>query len=374
MAKKLIVIAGEASGDLHGANLIHALRAEDPTLEIHGIGGDRIRQTGALSFRDIAHFHVTGITDALKRLPDYRRAGRDILADVRRVRPHAAVLIDNPGFNLHLADKMKELGIPVIYYIAPQIWAWAPKRIFRMKKSISKVLVVFEFEKRFYEEKNIPVEWVGHPLKDILHEAEVPVTGKGPRSIVLMPGSRKGELNMLLEAFLGACAILRQKFPNTAFKLIKAPTFSKEFYQKRLIRHPYVTLVEENAYEVMRSGSAALVCSGTATLECAILGLPHVIAYKGTLLTYLIAKMLIRVPFLGLPNLVLGKKKIPELLQFDATPEKLADITEKILEDEDFRDSMKKDLAEVSHRLGDSGAAHRAAKAVLRTLNSNPVR
>lgn len=365
--KKVFVLAGEASGDLHGANLIRHLKTLSHDVEIYGVGGDKIRETGAREFFDLAHFHVTGITDALKRLPQYRRAASIIFANIQEARPDVVVLIDNPGFNLHLAKKIHALGIPIVYYIAPQIWAWAPKRVLKIKKYVQKVLVVFEFEKKIYEDNGIPVVWVGHPLKDLIAQNAGP-GGKAP-VISLLPGSRKGELKMLFSVFAGAAKILSNKIPGVSFRLIKAPTFSKEFYQ-RLLQNSGLEaeLIEEKSYEAIASSDLAIVCSGTATLECALLGTPMIISNRGTWVTYIAAKILIRVPFIGLPNLVLGEKKIPELLQLDATPKKIALEAERLLKHPEALQRMRHDLEEVSRQLGEPGANHRAAKEILGML------
>lgn len=373
MPKKIYVIAGEASGDLHGANLIRALEKESPeALEIYGVGGDRIRETGALNFFDLAYFHVTGMTEALRRLPRYLDASKKILKDIRASSPDVVVLIDNPGFNLHLAQKIHALGIPIIYYIAPQVWAWAPKRILKIKKLIMKILVVFEFEKKIYEKEKIPVSWVGHPLKDLISEnAAAQPSSRTGFQICLLPGSRKGELKHLMSVFLKAAALLRKKFENTSFILIRSSALPSTFYERLLKHAPIpVRLVEENSYSEIKTSDIAIVCSGTATLECALLETPMVIANKSTFLTYAVAKSLIRVPYLGLPNLILGQKKFPELLQYDATPEKIAEEAAKILSDPAARDSMKKDLKEVSGRLGEPGAARRAAQEIMKILQN----
>lgn len=378
MAKKIYVIAGEASGDLHGSNLIKNLKAltKEP-LEIYGVGGDKIRETGAQEFFDLAHFHVTGFTDALKRLPQYKKAAVTILEKIKRVRPDLVVLIDNPGFNLHIAQKINALGIPIVYYIAPQIWAWAPKRILKIKRYVKKVLVVFEFEKKIYEDQGIPVEWVGHPLKDLLGSSGRQATsrneGIAPNKngflVSLLPGSRKGELKMLFSVFLKAAKILSGKLPSISFALIKAPTLPKAYYQ-RLLKDCTVnmSLVEENAYEVIRSSQLAIACSGTATLECALLGTPMIISNRGSFITYLAAKTLIKIPYLGLPNLILGQPRIPELLQYDATPEKIAATALQLLTDEKKIQAMKGALEEVSKKLGEAGASKRAAEEILKLL------
>jgi lipid-A-disaccharide synthase len=374
--KKIYIIAGEASGDLHGSNLIRALRAETKIpLTIYGVGGDRIKETGALDFFDLAHFHVTGITDALKKYPLYRKAAATILENIRNARPDLVVLIDNPGFNLHLAQKIHTLGIPIVYYIAPQVWAWAPKRIFKIKKYVSKVLVVFRFEEPLYRKQDISVRWVGHPLVDLIEprteRSSEPARRRTP-VVALMPGSRRGELRMLLSIFLKTAERLTEKLRGVSFRLIEAPTIPGSFYERTLksAKVP-VERVRENAYDAIRSSDLAIACSGTATLECALLGTPMIVTNKGTLLTYVAAKSLIKVPYIGLPNLVLGKKRFPELLQYDATPEKLAREALKILTDEDTRNIMKKDLREVSEKLGEKGASRRAAEEILKTLSTS---
>ena len=369
MAKKIYVIAGEASGDLHGANLIRALREESSEpLEIYGVGGERIRETGALNFVDLAHFHVTGFSEAIRRMPKYWAASKKILDGVRAARPDTVVLIDNPGFNLHLAEKIHSLGIPIVYYIAPQVWAWAPKRILKIKKCVRKVLVVFEFEKKIYEENGVCVAWVGHPLKDLIGVSEktIEIMENSPR-VLLLPGSRKGELKHLLASFLEAAALIKKKLPGTSFDLLKSPSLPQGFYERLLSRAPVpVRLVEDNPYEVMKTSDLAIACSGTATLECALLGTPMIIANKGSLLTWAAAKALIRVPYLGLPNLVLQDGRFPELLQFKMTPRNLAAEAIKIVTDRKIRERMKEDLREVSRKLGDPGAGRRAAAEILK--------
>ena len=372
--KKIYVIAGEASGDLHGSNLIRHLRSDHHgLLEIYGVGGDKMKDEGVLGFYDLAHFHVTGITDAIRKLPQYRKAAKVILAGIEKVRPNLVVLIDNPGFNLHLAKKIHALKIPIVYYIAPQVWAWAPKRVLKIKKYISKVLVVFHFEEKFYKDHGIPVAWVGHPLKDLIRteNTEGPLMKKN-FLVSLLPGSRKGELKMLFSAFVKAAGILSKELPGISFALIQAPTLSKEFYHNLLGKNELdIRLIDRNSYQIIRQSDLAVVCSGTATLECALLGTPMIVSYKGSFLTYVAAKKLIRVPYLGLPNLILGEEKMPELLQYEATPKKIAAEALKILKDPSLRKRMKEDLEKVSRELGEPGASARAAKEVLDLLAKN---
>lgn len=371
MTKKIYLIAGEASGDLHGSNLIRELRKEARfPLEIYGAGGDHIRDTGALEFLDLAHFHVTGITEAIRKLPKYKEASKILLKKIQRVKPDLVVLIDNPGFNLHLARHIHGWGIPIVYYIAPQVWAWSPKRLLKIKKLVSKVLVVFDFEEKLYREHGIPVCWVGHPLKDLIASGDGAKFSrrKGPL-ISLLPGSRKGELKMLFKIFLRTAEKLSETLPEATFTVIKSSTLPLEFYRKFVAGSKVrVEIIEKNSYDVIRSSDLAIVCSGTATLECALLGTPMIISNRGSLITYLAVKSVLRVPYLGLPNLVLGSARFPEFLQYDATPEKLSAEAVRILSDRSVKDRMKKDLEEVSRKLGEPGAARRAAIETLRLV------
>ncbi len=374
-AKKIYIIAGEASGDLHGANLIRHLRLRAAfELEIYGVGGDKMRKAGVRDFFDLAHFHVTGLTDAIKKIPQYKRAALTILSNIKKAKPDIAVLIDNPGFNLYLAKKIHGLGIPIVYFIAPQVWAWAPKRVFTIKKYVKKVLVVFQFEKKIFEEHGIPVAWVGHPLKDLVESEVALLKEKNPQErkecqIALLPGSRKGELKMLFSIFLKAAKLISEKIPNATFSVVQSSTLKRSIYEEKINTFSFpVQIVEKNAYAAIRSSDLAIVCSGTATLECALLGTPMIISNRGSLVTYVIAKNMIQVKYLGLPNLILGEKKFPELLQYDATPEKIAEAAVKILGDEKSLREMKKACEETSWRIGESGASQRAADEILSEL------
>ena len=366
--KKIFIMAGEVSGDLHGANLINHLKARSPfPLEIYGVGGDKIKATGAKEFYDLAHFHVTGLSAAIKKAPKYHKASKKIFASIERSRPDLVVLIDNPGFNLLMAKKIHALNIPIVYFIAPQVWAWGQKRVHTIKKYIKKVLVVFKFEKKFFEEYGVPVSWVGHPLKDIV---EFKKTGKSFPLITLMPGSRKTELNSLLSLMLKTAGKIHEKMSQAKFQMIQSPNMSDSVYQKRVKDSSVVVeLVKKNSYDAIASSDLVIVCSGTATLECAILGVPMIVTNKGSIVTYLAAKALIKVDCLGLPNLILGKKKFPEFLQFKATPEKISAEAVNILTNKHRMEEMKKDCAETSRLIGEKGASVRAADEVLALLS-----
>ena len=366
-AKKIYIIAGEASGDMYGARLIEALKKiSQQNISFYGAGGDQMKAAGALDFFDLAHFHVTGLTQAIRKIPQYQKAAKIILKSIEQQNPDVAVLIDNPGFNLYLAKKIQALNIPIVYYISPQIWAWKKNRIFKIRKTVRKMLVVFQFEKALYEEYGVPVAFVGHPLKDMLWQAPCE---KPSRWITLMPGSRRNEVNVLLPIMAEAAELIVQKFPDIQFKLIQSPTLPAVFYDKFLKNKKVsIELIDKNPKEVIRQSLLAIVCSGTATLECALLGTPMMITNRAGLLTYLAARALIRIPYLGLPNIVLGKMAMPELLQYNATPEKFAAKAAEIITHPGIREKMIKDLSEISDKLGHGGAAENAAREILKEL------
>ncbi len=371
--KKIFIVAGEASGDVHGANLIREiLRQSHEKPEIHAIGGENIRATGALSFQDIAHFHVTGISAAIRRIPEYTRAAKILLSDIQSVRPDIIVLIDNPGFNLYIAEQVHKLGIPVVYYISPQLWAWAPKRIEKIKRFVRKMLVVFDFEKKLYETNGVDVAFVGHPLKEELErekkQAEGFVITDRPH-VVLMPGSRRHEVGTLLPIMAQACAKIAVRYPKATFTVIQSSAIKRSLYDRSLSRLGIrFHLVPEGRYRYMSDADLAIACSGTATLELAVLGTPMIITNKGSLLTYITAKTLVRVPYLGLPNIIFGTAIVPELLQYDATPEKIARQAIHLIADQEARQIMKNHLKMVADKLGSGGASRRAAEEILNLL------
>ncbi len=368
VSKKIFIIAGEASGDLHGANLIHHLKERTKTpLDIYGVGGDKIKQAGAKEFYDLAHFHVTGFSAAVQKIPQYKKAEKIILASIQKVRPDLVILIDNPGFNLHLAKSIRAMGIKMVYFIAPQVWAWGPKRVFKIKKYMDKVLVVFNFEVPFFKSHGVPVAWVGHPLKDmVVSDAEK----KTVPQVALMPGSRKGELKTLLPILLDAARVISEKIPDVQFVVLKAPTLRKEAYDKYLKKSKLkIKLLDKNHYHAIRESKLAICCSGTATLECAILGTPMIITNKVSLVSYVAIRTIIKVNSIGLPNLILGKSVFPEFLQYKATPENIGGEAVKILSDEKKLKALEKSCEETSRLIGGTGASIRATDEILSLLN-----
>lgn len=374
---RILIITGEASGDLHGANLAKALKALDPGVTIAGVGGAAMQAAGVRLVRDLGQFDVIGmigpsaLAALARRLFEIRRLFRSEPWD-------AVVLIDHPGLNLRYAYFAKAAGLRVIYYIAPQIWAWRPGRIHWIKRRVDHVIVILPFEKALYDRAGIPCTFVGHPLLDAVAprydrdslRTRFGLEPGGP-VIGLLPGSRSGEVRALLPILLDAADKLVRREPGTQFVLAQASTIQDNLLQSLLRESPVrVTVVKEQASEVMAVSDLVLVASGTATLQAAVVGTPMVLLYRTTTLTYWLARVLIRVQWIGLVNLVAGRSVVPELIQSEATGERVYREAVRLLEDESAYNHMKRDLEQVKADLGDPGASLRAAQAVLKTCQA----
>ena len=364
----LLIVAGEASGDLHGARLVSELRRLKPDLEIFGLGGDELRAAGLQPVAHSAEISVVGITEVLRILKRAREIFDLLLREVERRRPAAAVLIDFPDFNLRLAQELKKRGIPVIYYISPQVWAWRKGRIKTIAKVVDRMLVLFPFEVDFYQRFGVKVVHVGHPLVD-----EVPhLPGvwdssdpeSGPFRLALLPGSRVSEVESLLPVMLAAVRRLAEDLPVEA-RLIQAPSVPRELLEEEIeLSGLPVRIVADNRFGSIADSHLALCASGTATLEVGLLGTPMVMIYRLQSWTYMLARLLVRLPYVSLVNLVLGRKVIPELVQGAASPERIAAEAEQILTNDLERERMRRGLAELRERLGEGGARGRAAHEV----------
>lgn len=367
--KKICIVAGEASGDLHGANLVKALRAARPDLRIFGSGGPLMKQALDAPFIESARINVTGITEVIRHIPAFLKLFRTMTEAILREKPDFVVFMDNPGFNLRLAEKLAASGVPMAYYICPQIWSWNEGRVHAMKRLFKKSLVVFEFEQEIYRKNGAPVAWVGHPLRDVLRDGEhvrrSPADPAAPR-VALLPGSRENEVSTLLPILLDAAARVARDFPAARFTLVKADTLPDSFYEP-LLTGTKIALesVRGSRYATVADSDLALVCSGTATLECALLGTPMIIVNRASLLTYLIARLVIRVPYLGLPNLIAQSEIVPELLQYACTGERVGGEAVAILKNPARSASIRQSLQRVAAQIGDPGASDRAAKELL---------
>jgi lipid-A-disaccharide synthase len=370
---KIMISVGEASGDLHGGRVALALRELQPDIILLGMGGQAMRKAGVNIVYDIAELGVMGIVEVIKNL---RRLYvlRDRLVDIMiREQPDALVVIDYPGFNMKLAQKAKDLGIPIISYFSPSAWAWGKGRAKDTAAIVNRVAAVFPFEATVYEEAGANVTFVGHPLLDIVKpslekNAAYELFGADSTHpvIMLMPGSRVQEIDNLLPDMVGAAELIAQKFPECQFYLPRASTISRERIAPLLSNAAInLTITQENTYDLMNISNLAIATSGTATLETALMNVPTVIVYRANPLTYWLGKWLVNIPYFGLPNIVAGRQVVPELLQAAVTADRIAVESLAILESPDRQQQIKADLAEVRHKLGESGAIRKVAQVIL---------
>ena len=367
--RRLLLVAGEASGDLHGADLLRALRAQLPDLEVFGIGGERLREAGMETVADARDVAAVGLTEVVGRMRALLSAYRALARRLREDPPELCVLIDFPGFNLRVARLAKRAGVPVLYYIGPQVWAWRRGRVRKIARRVDRLAVVFPFEPALYAERLPGVEFVGHPLLDRVRvtrgrEETLRQHGLDPvrRTVLLLPGSRPTEIDYLLPRLLEAVRLLGRSGAYQ-FPLALAHTLPRLEIEARVrAAGVEVRVIEGDTYNLIAAADLALVSSGTATLECALLETPMVIVYRLGRLTAALARLLVRgVRYLGMPNIVAGGEVVPELLQGAATGPRIAAAAGAILEDPAAHAAIVERLREVRRRLGRGGAAGRAA-------------
>lgn len=380
-SKKIMLVAGEVSGDLHGAHLVEAIRKINPEIEFFGVGGDDLEKRGMRLLHHVRSLSVVGISEAFRKLTTALKTLKELREAMEREKPELVILIDYPEFNLRLAGIAHQKGIPVLYYISPQIWAWRPGRVKTISKRVRKMLVFFPFEVPLYRAAGVDVEWVGHPLLDIVKpllskEEGSKQFGIDPdrKTIALLPGSRMEEVKRLLPPMLTAAALLQKAIPKVQFILPVAPGISGPDLHSILNSAPApITVVNGFNYDAMALSNLIITASGTATLEAAILGKPMVILYKVSFLTSLVARAMIRVKHIGLVNLVAGKEIAKELLQGEVNPERIAEEALRLLKDPALYERTVEAMAEVRRNLGKPGAAGRAASIVLSLLQKNKV-
>ncbi|MBI2468227.1 MAG: lipid-A-disaccharide synthase [Candidatus Rokubacteria bacterium] len=369
----ILLVAGEASGDLHGATLARALTALAPGIRLAGMGGRGMAAAGVRILHGIDRTAVVGGTEVLGRLPALFAIFRDLCRRLSEERPGALVLIDFPDFNLRLARRAGRLGIPVVYFMAPQVWAWRRGRVRAMARDVRRVLAVFPFEVALYQEAGVPVEFVGHPLLDVLPALERSAAREGLATdrellIGLLPGSRPAEVRRHLPVLLGAAARILRRVPRARFALPLAPTIAPDGVAAGVRRAALgIRVLPGEAYRVMAGSDLLLTASGTATLEAACYGTPMVVLYRLSTVSYALARLVVHgVSHISLPNIIVGRGLVPELIQGRATPKEVAGAALALLRDEVARAAQRAGLAEVRARLGRAGAAERAARAVLR--------
>ncbi len=390
---KYYIIAGEASGDLHGSNLIKELIKLDADAQIRCWGGDKMQAAGATLVKHYRDLAFMGFVEVLKNIRTILRNIAFCKKDILKHQPDVLVLIDYPGFNLRIAKWAKEHGLKIVYYISPQVWAWKESRVKLIKQCVDKMLVILPFEKDFYKKWNYEVEYVGHPLVEVIEQAQLEIKNEKlkiknekleidpqtinnkhqtsnnkpqtPNIIALLPGSRKQEILKKLPIMLEVA----QYFPDYQFVVAKAASINDSFYEELLAPYQNVSSVFDKTYELLSSAKAALVTSGTATLETALLGVPEVVCYKGSAISYQIAKRLIHIKYISLVNLIMDKEIVKELIQNNLTVDNLKKELQELLTNEKRQQILKNDYAALKNILQKGGnASANAAKAIINVV------
>ncbi|HMD37368.1 MAG TPA: lipid-A-disaccharide synthase [Vicinamibacterales bacterium] len=375
---KLLLSCGEASGDLYAGALTRELRALDPAVAVSGLGGPRLAAAGGALIDDYRELAVTGLTEWIGKLPRYLAAMKKLVAFAQAERPDALVAIDFPDFNFRLARRVKRLGIPVIYYIGPQIWAWRPRRLQTIKQIADRVLVIFPFEEDMYRKGGVPVEFVGHPLVDLAapsapRDRFLPAHGlkAAAPTVAILPGSRRNEVERILPDLAAAAARIRAAVPDAQFLVARAPHLDDRLFEAvRSANLPAAAIVEGDTDAVLASSDVALTASGTATVQTALHDTPMVIVYRLSPMTYRIGRRLVALDTIGMVNLIAGRKIVPELVQDAFTPDAVAREAIAMLTDRGRVATIRAGLAYVRQQLGGSGASRRAAEAILRAVGS----
>jgi lipid-A-disaccharide synthase len=373
----VLIIAGEASGDMHGASLVQEVRNRRSGISFFGIGGDEMQKAGVETVFHARQMAFLGFFEVLKHYPFIRRVFGTLCNLVDSRKPDCVVLIDYPGFNLRFADRMHKRGVPVFYYISPQVWAWGKGRVKKMARIVDRMAVIFPFEEGIYSHAGIPVKYVGHPLKDRVKSIrsksdffkELGLNPDYP-TVGLLPGSRSQEVQKLLPEMMGAYQRLAEDIPRLQALVGLAPTLSRSELVRHMTGQPSsVRIVEGRTHETMAHSDAVMVASGTATLETALLGTPMVILYKMAPLSYTIVKRLVKIESIGLANIVAGKRVAQELIQKEANAERIYKVIRPLLLDPNENARSRNDLKIVSEKLGEGGASARAAEWLIEMID-----
>ena len=382
-----MISCGEPSGDLYAGALVSEILRREPAAEVFGFGGQRLAAAGARLIGNFHGFSVTGLTEAIRVLPRSFAMLRRLTAAAREQRPDVFVAIDFPDFNFRLMAALHRLGIPVVYYISPQLWAWRAHRMETMKRFVDRVLVIFPFEEELYRRAGIPVEFVGHPLVDLVRVQQPRAAllrehGLDPEAptVALLPGSRTNELRRIVPAMAASLPLIRTRVPNVQFVIAAAPTLADELFEPLMVRlKPDPTrwgppsggpvLIRERTDDVLAASDVVITASGTATVQAALHERPMVVVYRLSPLTYRIGKPFVRVDMYAMANLVAGKRVVPELIQEHFTADRVAAETIRFLTDAELSRRTRDELRQVRERLGEPGASARAAEAVLAVVS-----
>ncbi|MEJ7611264.1 MAG: lipid-A-disaccharide synthase [Ferruginibacter sp.] len=360
---KYYIIAGEASGDLHGSNLIKELRKNDPGALVRCWGGDKMAEAGGVTVKHYRDLAFMGFAEVIKNLPAIFRNLSFCKKDISSFQPDVLVLIDYPGFNMRIAKWAHARGLKVAWYISPQIWAWKENRVHAIKRDVDRMMVILPFEKDFYKKHGVEVDYVGHPLAEVISEWEAAHPSvKKENIIALLPGSRQQEIRVKLPIMLNVAA----HFPGHQFIVAKAPGLPEDFYEAMLRPYKNVDAVAGKTYDLLAKSCAALVTSGTATLETALFGVPEIICYKGSRVSYEIARRVIKIKFIGLVNLIMDREVVKELIQDKLNVENLKGELQRLLTDEAKKEQIRKDYAALKELLsaGGNASANAAAKII----------
>jgi len=367
-----MISCGEPSGDLYAGALAREILRLEPSTAITGFGSERLRDAGANLVADFKGLSVTGLFEVARVLPRTYAVYRRLLADAASARPDIFVPIDFPDFNFRLAYAMRKLGVPVVYYISPQLWAWRPGRLKTMRRIADRVLVIFPFEEEIYRRAGVPVAWVGHPLLDVARPPEQRYDFLNRHRldpsrpvVALLPGSRPNEVRAILPGLLEAAAIIRARLPSVQFVLARAPHLADELFADVGVAKTETVMIESATDDVLAAADVALVASGTVTVQAALHECPMVVVYRLSSLTYKLGRPFVHVDTFAMANLVAGRKVVPELIQDDFTPQAVADHALALLQVPQAAERMRAELRAVRAKLGESGASRRAAEAVL---------
>lgn len=373
-APTIWINAGETSGDLHGQLLAQALRTLCPTLNLVGMAGPAMRQQGVVAPVTTEDLSVMGFTEVMAQLFKIMGLLKTIKRELKAQQPDVIVLIDAPDFNFRVAAMARKLGIPVVYYISPKLWAWRENRVAFLRQHVTRLISILPFEVDFYARHNMEIDYVGHPLVDQVRRAEILDIPQDPHCIGILPGSRTREITTLLPVFARCAQLLLTSFPNLKFVLPIAPGMDPKLIHTNWPEHlPIVLVPNTQRYQTMRSCRAILAASGTVTLEAALLEVPTIVAYKFSPLTFTLARKLVRVPYVSLPNLILNRPIFPEFLQAEATPWAMAATLARWLENDQAHQQVRQVLATLPKVLGSGNAAMRAARLVLKTAGLAPL-
>lgn len=374
--KKIFIIAGEASGDMHGAHLAKEIKSMDGSIKMYGLGGEEMQKAGVEVLYNLVDFAVVGFIEVLKHYGEFKKIFYNLLDRIEKERPEAVVLIDYPGFNLRLAKKLKEKNIKVIYYISPQVWAWGKGRIRLIKRCVTKMIVILKFEEDFYKRYGVDATFIGHPLLDVvkpgMSKRDFMKTCNLPedlKTVALLPGSREKEVERILPVSIKTAEIISQKLKDVQFIILRAPTVKQKIFDECLQKTSlHIKIIKDKTYDGINASDLVIAASGTATLETAILNRPLIILYKLSFPTWLIIRCLLRIRNVGLVNIVARKLIMPEFIQFKARPARIAHQAIDMLTNKELIVKMNKDLLELRELLGSVGASRRAAKIVMETI------